>query len=60
MAGGNGSGSRAMAEAVHPDDPASIIFTTGTAIDPKGAVHTHRTFLANVQGPLNYYVVKVR
>ncbi len=32
---------------VDPDDPASIIFTTGTAVDPKGAVHTHRNFLNN-------------
>jgi len=32
---------------VEPDDPASIIFTTGTAVDPKGAVHTHRNFLNN-------------
>ncbi|RPJ60337.1 MAG: hypothetical protein EHM23_10795 [Acidobacteria bacterium] len=32
---------------VAPDDPASIIFTTGTAVDPKGAVHTHRNFLNN-------------
>ena len=35
---------------VTPDDPASIIFTSGTASDPKGAVHTHRGFLANMQG----------
>lgn len=32
---------------VDPDDTASIIFTTGTAVDPKGAVHTHRNFLNN-------------
>ncbi|MFB3903952.1 MAG: AMP-binding protein [Acidobacteriota bacterium] len=32
---------------VDPDDPASIIFTTGTAVDPKGALHTHRNFLNN-------------
>jgi len=32
---------------VDPDDPASIIFTSGTAVDPKGAVHTHRNFLNN-------------
>jgi long-chain acyl-CoA synthetase len=37
---------------VHPDDPSSIIFTSGTASDPKGAVHTHRSFLANVFGTL--------
>lgn len=33
-----------------PEDPVSIIFTTGTAVDPKGAVHTHRSFLSNLQG----------
>jgi len=35
---------------VAPDDPASIIFTTGTAVDPRGAVHTHRNFLNNLFG----------
>src|SRR5262249_32024526 len=34
------------AATVLPEDPASIIFTTGTASDPKGAVHSHRTFLS--------------
>ncbi|MBT3269599.1 AMP-binding protein [Candidatus Poribacteria bacterium] len=33
-----------------PDDPASIIFTSGTAVDPKGAVLSHANFLANVAG----------
>ncbi|MAF13223.1 hypothetical protein CMK11_22445 [Candidatus Poribacteria bacterium] len=33
-----------------PDDPASIIFTSGTAVDPKGAVLSHANFLANVEG----------
>ena len=35
---------------VSPDDPASIIFTTGTMVDPRGAVHTHRNFLTNLAG----------
>ena len=35
---------------VYPYDPASIIFTTGTMVDPRGAVHTHRNFLANLFG----------
>ncbi len=35
---------------VQADDPASIIFTTGTMVDPRGAVHTHRNFLANLFG----------
>ncbi len=38
----------------HPEDPVSIIFTTGTAVDPKGAVHTHRSFLNNLQGVQHY------
>lgn len=38
------------ADRVHPDDVASIIFTTGTAVDPRGAVHTHRNFLNNLFG----------
>ncbi len=33
---------------VGPDDPASIIFTMGTPVDPRGAVHTHRNFLTNL------------
>ncbi len=37
------------------NDPVSIIFTTGTAVDPKGAVHTHRSFLNNLQG-VNHYL----
>ena len=40
---------------VLPDDPASIIFTTGTAVDPKGAVHTHSNFLNNFLG-VNCYL----
>jgi long-chain acyl-CoA synthetase len=37
-----------------PDDLASIIFTTGTAVDPKGAMHTHRNFLNNLFGVRHY------
>ncbi len=40
---------------IHPDDPVSILFTTGTTVNPKGAVHTHRSFLSNVLG-VNRYV----
>lgn len=40
--------------AQRPEDPVSIIFTTGTSVDPKGAVHTHGSFLSNLQGVHHY------
>lgn len=40
---------------VREDDIASIIFTTGTAVDPRGAMHTHRNFLNNLKG-VNVYL----
>jgi long-chain acyl-CoA synthetase len=43
---------------VEADDPASIIFTTSTAVDPKGALHTHRNFLNNLFGVHHYLAVK--
>lgn len=42
---------------VEPDDLASIIFTTGTAVDPRGAMHTHRNFLNNLLGVNRYLSV---
>jgi long-chain acyl-CoA synthetase len=33
-----------------PDSPASVIFTSGTAVDPKGAVLSHTNFIANGDG----------
>jgi long-chain acyl-CoA synthetase len=41
-------------EAIGADDLASIIFTTGTAVDPKGAMHSHRNFLNNLFGVRHY------
>ena len=40
---------------VNPDDPASIIFTNSTAVDPKGVIHTHRNFINNLLG-VNHYL----
>lgn len=40
-----------------PDDPAAIVFTTGTMAEPRGAVHTHRTFLNNLRGVDHYLSV---
>ena len=35
--------------AVDPDQPAIIAYTSGTTADPKGVVHTHRSFLAEIR-----------
>ena len=40
---------------MEPGDLASIIFTNSTAVDPKGALHTHRNFIANLLG-LNHHL----
>ena len=40
---------------IYATDPVSIIFTTGTAVDPKGAVHDHGNFLKNLLG-VNCYL----
>ena len=32
-------------EAVRPDDPATIVYTSGTSANPKGAVYTHRALI---------------
>ncbi|MDT0301174.1 AMP-dependent synthetase/ligase [Streptomonospora wellingtoniae] len=35
--------------AVSHDDPATVVYTSGTTGDPKGCVLTHRNFLAEIQ-----------
>ncbi|MEE8349501.1 MAG: AMP-binding protein [Acidobacteriota bacterium] len=39
---------------VNPDDPAAIIFTNSTAVDPKGVIHTHQNFINNLLGVNRY------
>ena len=40
------------AGSVHEDDPAVVLFTSGTTGLPKGAILSHRSLIANLQGLL--------
>ncbi|HSR49212.1 MAG TPA: AMP-binding protein [Acidobacteriota bacterium] len=40
---------------VKPGDPASIIFTSGTVANPRGALHTHANFINNLLG-VNHFL----
>ncbi len=45
----------AVAEAVSPDDPATIIYTSGTTAEPKGVVLTHGNMAKNIDYTVREY-----
>src|SRR6185295_9795420 len=40
---------------VQPDDVASLVYTSGTTGDPKGAMLTHRNIVSNADGALEHF-----
>ncbi|MBT7890920.1 MAG: AMP-binding protein [Deltaproteobacteria bacterium] len=42
-------------ESIDPDDEALIIYTSGTTGPPKGAVHTHRSFLTGSKAMADFF-----
>lgn len=44
--------------ATAPEDPAAIIFTTGSTGPPKGVLYTHSTFLNQIDQLVSYYGIE--
>lgn len=49
----------AVSDAVTPETPFQIVFTSGTTSEPKGIVHTHRNVLASLE-PIEREIGKYR
>ncbi len=45
------------AQAIQPDDVATISYTSGTTADPKGVMLTHRNYTANVEQALSLMTI---
>ncbi|MES2464360.1 MAG: long-chain fatty acid--CoA ligase [Armatimonadota bacterium] len=50
-----GAGYKAAWQSVGPDDVASIVYTSGTTGDPKGAMLTHHNFAFDVTAALEHF-----
>jgi long-chain acyl-CoA synthetase len=47
-------------ESVSPDDPATIVYTSGTTGEPRGVVLTHRNLLSNIRSLIDRFGVSHR
>lgn len=45
---------RDVGHGAHPEDPAAIIYTSGTTADPRGVTLSHRNLVANTRSILGY------